>query len=195
MKRLSGFRRGIIWVGFLMPLVLCACNTREVDTLVGKDPMQAYPPNFMVDQSLMQFDESKPGVDWGLSLVWQGDHYVLSADQNITPNQLTQTWQIVAVQDIPLLKQGQMFAMGTCQHNGHRDSRIVAIVDYDADKQWFDRIEGDWAYDYAKDGFISYPTANIRCLNPRYGLGLDNPVPLPAASTVPAANAATRSPP
>ena len=156
--------------------------------------MQAYPSDFLVDQSTMSFDESKPGVDWGLSLVWQGDHYLLSADQNLTPNQPAQTWQIVAVQDIPLLKKGQMLAMGTCTHNGRHDSRVVAIVDYDAGKQWFDRIEGDWAYDYAKDKFISYPTVNIQCPNPRYGLGLDKPrpKPMPGASTPPAAT--TRPP-
>ena len=176
-------------------VLLSGCTSREVNHFIGKNPMQAYSSNFLVDQSTMQFDESKPGVDWGLSLVWQGDHYVVSADQNITPNQPTQTWQIVAVQDIPLLKQGQMIAMGTCRHNGHPDSRVVAIVDYDADKQWFDRIEGDWAYDYAKDDFISYPTVNIQCLNPRYGLGLDKPRSAPAAATLPAATAATRPQP
>ena len=148
----------------------------------------------MVDQSTMQFDESKPGVDWGMSLVWQGDHYLLTADQNTTPDQPTQKWQIVAVQDIPLLKQGQMIAMGTCERNGKHDSRLVAIVDYDADKQWFDRIEADWAYDYPQDAFISYPTANIQCLNARYGLGLDK-LQAPAASTVVPAAAATHPAP
>ena len=177
-----------------MTLIGCA-SQREISHFIGKNPMQVFGQDFLVDQSTMQFDESKPGVDWGMSLVWQGDHYLLSVDQNLTPNQPTQTWQIVAVQDIPLLKQGQLIAMGTCQHNGHHDSRVVAIVDYDADKQWFDRIEADWAYDYAKDEFISYPTVNIRCLNPRYGLGLDKPVPAPTASTVPAVPAATRPSP
>lgn len=193
MRRPSRGYPGPLWFGLLASLALSACTSREASHFIGKNPQQVYPSDYLVDQSTMQFDESRPGVDWGLSLVWQGDHYLLSADQNITPGQLTQTWQIVAVQDLPLLKQGQMLAMGTCRHNGHHDSRVVAIVDYDAAKPWFDRVEADWAYDYGKDEFISYPTANIQCLNPRYGLGLDKPDPPPAATTAPAM-AATRPP-
>jgi hypothetical protein len=173
-------------------VALSACASHEVNHLIGKNPVQAFKPEFMVDQNTMQFDESKPGVDWGMSLVWQGDHYLLSVDQNTTPDQPTQTWQIVAIQDIPLLKQGQMLAMGSCKHNGRHDSRVVAVVDYDADKQWFDRIEADWAYDYKQDAFISYPTVNIQCFNAHYGLGLDKSRPAPAASMLPSPAAATR---
>ena len=159
----------LICLGFLASLALCGCASRDVNQFVGRNPKQVYLSRFLVDQTIMQSDESKPSVDWGLSLVWQGDHYLLSADHNIVPNQPVQTWQIVAVQDIPLLKKGQMLAMGTCKHNGHHDSRVVAIVDYDAGKQWFDHIVADWAYDFEKNGFISYPTVNIQCSNTLYG--------------------------
>jgi len=192
MTRLSRVYLNTLWLGLLASAALSACASHEVSHFIGKNPVQVYESDFVVDQGTMQFDESKPGVDWGMSLVWQGDHYLLSADQNTTPNQPTQTWQIVAVQDIPLLKQGQMFAVGSCKHNGRHDSRVVAVVDYDADKQWFDRIEADWAYDYKQDAFISYPTVNIQCFNARYGLGLDKPTPAPTAATVPAAAATTR---
>ena len=195
MTGLSRAVPGRLWLGLLAAAALSACATHEVSHFIGKNPFQVYGAGFLVQQSTMQFDESKPGVDWGMSLVWQGDHYLLSADQNTTPKQLTQTWQIVAIQDIPLLKKGQMIAMGSCKRNGKPDSRVVAIVDYDSAKQWFDRIEADWAYDYRQDAFISYSTANIQCLNPRYGLGLDKPKPLPVASTVPTAAAATRPQP
>lgn len=195
MTRLPRVYPGTLWLGLLAFVALSACASHEVNHLIGKNPVQVFRPEFMVDQSTMQFDESKPGVDWGMSLEWQGDHYILSVDQNTTPNQPTQIWQIVAIQDIPLLKQGQMFAMGSCKHNGKHDSRVVAVVDYDVDKQWFDRIEADWVYDYKQDAFISYPTVNIQCFNARYGLDLDKPRPAPAASTLPAAAATTRSQP
>ncbi|HEX4300410.1 MAG TPA: hypothetical protein VH327_06020 [Gammaproteobacteria bacterium] len=154
--------------------------THEQGQFVGGNPMIVFDPSFVVDQATMQFDESKPGVDWGISLVWQGDHYIISADQNITPGKLTQTWQVVAVQDIPLLKQGQIIALGTCRVSGKPDSRVVAIVDYHGDERWFDHFEGAWAYDYPKDAFEPIPTDTLQCLNPRYGLGLDKP---PAATT------------
>lgn len=169
----------------LAALVACGCVPRELNQYIGKDPKTVYGPKFLVDQDTMQFDESRPGVDWGMSLVWQGDHYLLSADQNTTPNRLTQVWQVVAVQDVPLLKAGQMFAMGSCMDDGAPNSRVVAVVDYDLDKQWFDRFESAWAYDYARNAFLPYPTAHLLCSNPRYGLGLDAPPPA-ATSTLPA---------
>jgi len=171
--------------------VLSGCASREVSHFVGRNPLQVYDNSFMVDQSTMQFDESKPSVDWGMSLVWQGDHYLVSADQNTTPNQSTQTWQIVAVQDIPLLKQGQMIALGTCRDDGRPDSRVVAVVNYDPDKQWFDRFDSAWEYDYKQDAFVPYPTEHLQCLNARYGLGLDKP---PSSTTSAAPATATRAP-
>lgn len=169
----------------LAALVACGCVPKEINRYVGKDPKQVYGPKFLVDQETMQFDESHPGVDWGMSLVWQGDHYLLSAEQNTTPRQLNQTWQVVAVQDVPLLKAGQMFALGSCMDDGAPNSRVVAVVDYDPDKQWFDRFAAAWAYDYASNAFLPYPTSHLQCFNPRYGLGLDAPPPA-TTSTLPA---------
>ena len=169
MRRPSRRYPRLICLGFLVSFALCGCASHDVSQFVGRNPKQVYPSRFLVDQTVMQSDESKPSVDWGLSLVWQGDHYLLSADQNTTPNQPAQIWQIVAVQDIPLLRKGQMLALGTCNHNGHHDSRVVAIVDYDASKQWYDHVLWDWAYDFEKKEFISYPTVNIQCLNTLYG--------------------------
>ena len=166
------------------PLLLSACMTHEEGLFVGGNPMIVFAPSFMVDQATMQFDESKPGVDWGMSLVWQGDHYIISADQNTTPGKLTQTWQVVAIQKIPLLQKGQMIAFGTCRVSGKPDSRVVAVVDYRSDERWLDHFESAWAYDYSKDAFEPVPTDHLQCLNWRYGLGIDN---APAAGTAPAA--------
>jgi hypothetical protein len=192
MTRLVHLHPSKSWFCILASAALSACASHEASHFIGKNPAQAFPADFLVGQRTMQFDESKPGVDWGMSLVWQGDHYLLSADQNTTPNQATQTWQIVAIQDIPLLKKGQMIAMGSCRREGKPDSRVVAILDYAADQQWFDRIEADWAYDYQQDTFVSYPTAVIQCFNTRYGLSLDKPKSLPATSAVPAPVTFTR---
>lgn len=170
-------------------LTLGGCVNHEAGAFLGKNPQLVFSQDFLVDQTTMQFDESKPGVDWGMSLAWQGDHYVVTADQNTTPNQPTQTWQIVAVQDIPLLKQGQMFAFGSCRLPRGRISRVVAIVDYDPHEQWFTHVEGAWAYDYPENKFADFPTRNLQCFNPRYGLGLDTP---PAAATAVAPSAVSR---
>jgi hypothetical protein len=191
MKWLSYGNLGRLSAYLVVLTGLCACVTHEVSHFLGRNPLQVYDSSFMVDQHTMQFDESKPGVDWGMSLVWEGDHYLVSADQNTTPNQPTQIWQIVAVQDIPLLKQGQMIALGTCRDDGQPNSRVVAVVDYDPDKQWFDRFESAWEYDYKQDAFMPHPTEHLQCLNARYGLGLDKP---PSSSTSAAPIAATRAP-
>jgi len=175
-------------------MALAGCASHETGHFIGRNPLQVYESDFMVDQHTMQFDESKPGVDWGLSLVWQGDHYLVSADQNTTPNQPTQTWQIVAVQDIPLLKQGQMIALGTCRDDGRPNSRVVAVVDYDADKQWFDRFDSAWEYDYQQDAFVPHPTDHLQCPNVRFGLGLDKPASGATTSVAPVPAAATRAP-
>jgi hypothetical protein len=172
---------------------LTACVPKEIDQFIGRDPKLVYGPAYLVDQDTMQFDESKPSVDWGMSLVWQGDHYVVSADENTTPNKLTQVWKIVAVQDIPLLRQGQMIVMGNCMDDQVPNSRIVAVVDYDQGQAWFDHFEGAWAYDYAFNAFAPYPTEHLLCANPRVGLALDaarplTPTPLPV---IPAPSAIT----
>src|SRR5690349_11726940 len=108
-------------------LLLSGCVSHEANHYIGADPRITFAQPILVDQTTMQFDESKPGVDWGLSLAWMGDHYLLTADQNTTPGLLTQSWQIVAVQDIPLLRQGEMLALGTCRKWGMHLSRVTAI--------------------------------------------------------------------
>ena len=53
--------------------------THEEGKFVGGNPMIVYSRNFVVDQSTMQFDESRPGVDWGMSLEphWASTMYPL----------------------------------------------------------------------------------------------------------------------
>lgn len=159
---------------------LTACMPRLSDAYLGQDPANAFQPKFLVDQSLMQQDERHPTADWGLSVLWQGDHYMISADQNVTPGLLTQSWRIRAVQDIPLLRAGQILALGTCQDAGQPVSRVVAILRYDPAKQWLDDVVGAWGFDFKQTAFAEYPAAGLRCLNPRYGLGLNG---APAAHT------------
>ena len=173
-------------------LLLAGCVTHEANQYLGANPRIVFNGPGLVDQTTMQFDESKPGVDWGLSLVWLGDHYLLSADQNITPGKATQVWQIVALQDLPLLRQGQMIALGTCRNWGKPISRVTAIVKYQADQPWFSGIEAAWIYDYRRNAFEDFPTAHLECLNPRYGLGLDKSA---ASSTAAAPAAASRPKP
>jgi hypothetical protein len=173
-------------------LPLGGCVTHEVNQYLGANPRIVFNSINMVDQTTMQFDESKPGVDWGLSLAWMGDHYLLTADQNTTPGKPTQVWQIVALQEIPLLRQGEMLALGTCRKWGLHQSRVTAIVKYQGDQQWFDQIQAAWIYDYRRNSFEDYPTAHLECLNPRYGLGLDKP---PASSTVAAPAAVSQGKP
>lgn len=158
----------------LCPLVLSAvgCASQDVNQYVGKDPYTTFPTGQVVDQSLMQLDEAHPSADWGLSLVWMGDHYLLTADENITPGGLTQSWRVRAVQRIPLLKYGQMFALGTCEMGDKHLSRVVAVVHYDHSKQWFDQVSSAWVYQTGKDGFLAYPVQDLRCRNPLYGTDL-----------------------
>lgn len=172
--------------------VLCGCVSHEANQYLGANPRVAFGNVMMVDQTTMQFDESKPGVDWGMSLIWQGDHYLLTADQNTTPGKATQVWQIVALRDIPLLRQGEMLALGTCRKWGVHLSRVTAIVKYQADQPWFTQIQDAWIYDYRSNAFQEYPLEHLECYNPRYGLGLDK---LPVSATAAAPAAATQTKP
>lgn len=168
-------------------LLAVGCAPGGLNQYVGKDPYIVFPVVQVVDQSLMQLDESHPNADWGLTLVWEGDQYLLTADQNVTPRGLQQSWRVRAVQRIPLLKYNQMLAMGTCKDGGGRLSRVVAVVDYDHTKQWFDDIDSAWAFDPATAAFIEYPLQGLQCENRLYGTDLSPPPPLflaPAPATV-----------
>ena len=172
-------------------LLLAACVSRDVSQYAGKDPYIVFPAAQVVDQSLMQLDESHPNADWGLTLVWEGDHYLLTADQNSTPGGLQQAWRVRAVQRIPLLRYNQMFAMGTCKDVGGLLSRVVAIVNYDHAEQWFDSIQAAWAYDPAQAVFVEYPVQDLKCKNQLYGTDLTPPAPFflapfPASTPAPA---------
>lgn len=170
--------------GFL--LLAGGCVSRDVSQYVGKDPYIVFPAAQVVDQSLMQLDETHPNADWGLSLVWEGDHYILTADQNVTPGGLQQAWRVRAVQRIPLLEYNQMFAMGSCKESGGLLSRVVAVVSYNHAEQWFDSIQAAWAYDPIQGAFVEYPTQDLRCENQLYGTDLTPPAPLflaPAQAT------------
>ena len=165
----------------LAGLALVGCMPNLSDNYLGQDPAVVFVPKMLVDQALMQRDETHPTADWGLSVLWQGDHYML-----------TQRWRIRAVQDIPLLRAGQMLALGTCRYGARPISRVVAILRYDPAKKWLDDVVGAWAYDFDRGAFVEYPAAHLSCLNPRYGLGLDAP---PPASTAAAPVAVTQHPP
>ena len=169
-------------------LLAGGCVSRDVSQYVGKDPYMVFPAGQVVDQTLMQLDPARPDADWGLSLVWAGDHYLLTADRNITPGDLQQTWRVRAVQRIPLLKYGQMFAMGDCRRDGVPLSQVVAVVNYDHSERWFDSIDSAWAYDPQRVEFVQYPVAGLECENRLYGTDLTPPPPLllAPATTAPA---------
>ena len=175
-----------------LALVASGCVVEDTGKYVGKDPFIVFQQKFMVDQMTMPSPGGRPSVDWGMTLVWLGDHYLLTADVNTTPGQPTQIWRIEAVQDFPLLKKGQMIAFGTCRDDGLPAPRVVAVVQYDPDKQWMDGIVSAWTYDFHKVAIVDYPAAKLTCLNPRYGLGLDKPAA--SASTVAPAAASVKAP-
>lgn len=162
--------------GFL--LLAVACASQDVSRYVGKGPYVVFPSAQRVDQSLMQLEPAHPGAEWGLSLVWEGGYYLLTADQNIAPGNPVQSWRVRAVQRIGLLKYDQMFAMGDCKDSTGPLSRVVAVVEYDHRKPWFDDIVAAWSYDPARVAFVSYPTQGLRCQNRLYGTDL---TPAPSA--------------
>lgn len=178
-------------------LVLYGCVSRDVARYMGQDPRLVFPAAQLVDQSLMQMDDAHPDADWGLSLVWEGDHYLLSADQNITPGAPTQSWRVRALQRITLLDYNQMFALGSCkQGDGPLLSRVVAVVNYDHSKQWFDAIREAWVFDPTRTAFVPYPIQGLQCLNRLYGTDLTPPSPfIPMSTTDAAPAAATAKPP
>lgn len=163
-----------------------ACASQDVDQYVGKDPYTVFPAVQVVDQSLMQLDAAHPNADWGLSLVWMGDHYLLTADQNVTPGGLTQSWRVRAVQRIPLLKSGQMFALGSCAVGDKPVARVVAVVQYDHSKQWFDDVASAWFYRPATNDFHTFAVEKLRCRNPLYGTDLMSTPPAATAAALPA---------
>jgi len=188
-----------------LALPLAGCMIEDADKYVGKDPYTVFPQKFMVGQMDMPLPSGRPSVDWGMTLVWLGEHYMLTVDQNTTLSHDPQVWKIVAVRDIPLLKAGQMFAMGTCREDGKPVPWVVAVVQYDSTQEAFTDIRGAWIYDFHKGAIVDYPRAKLACLNPRYGLGEDRPLPasttmapvgrrLPAPGTVIPPNAATKPP-
>lgn len=165
-------------------LLATACVSNDVSRYVGKDPYIAFPASQVVDQSLMQLDPAHPNADWGLSLVWEGGYYLLTADQNITPGALRQSWRVRAAQRLPLLKYGQMLAMGDCVDATGTLSRVVAVVSYDHRKRWFDDVVTAWAFDPAQLAFVAYPVDGLRCENRLYGTDL-SPPPSPFKAPAP----------
>lgn len=159
-------------------LLAAGCVSQDTSRYLGKDPYIVFPGERVVDQSLMQLDDAHPNADWGLSLVWEGDHYLVTADQNATPGGLRQSWRVRAVQRIPLLKYNQMLAMGSCRDGGGDLSRVVAVVVYDHAKPWFDDIVSAWAFDPAQLAFVDYPVQGLKCANRLYGTDLSPPPPL-----------------
>ncbi|HSC48216.1 MAG TPA: hypothetical protein VLG68_09025 [Gammaproteobacteria bacterium] len=153
---------------------------------IGQNPVLVFTGKQLLDQTPMQLDEDHPNADWGLALVWFGDHFLLSADRNVTPGLLTQSFQVQAIADIPLLKRGQMIALGSCRENGRPISRVTAVVQYDHTQEWFTDIVAAWAYDPSQNIFIEYPTQNLRCLNRLFGVDLTPP---PVSALLPSAAA------
>ncbi len=181
--------------GFL--LLASGCVSADVGRYMGKDPYIVFPADQVVDQSLMQLDEARPDADWGLSLIWEGDHYLLTADQNVTPGGLQQSWRVRAIQSIPLLKYNQMFAMGSCNTGGAALSRVVAVVNYDHSKRWFDDVVSAWVFDPAQFAFIEFPAQDLKCENRLYGTDLSPPPPVflaPATTAAPIAATVPRPP-
>lgn len=123
----------------------------------------------------MQLDPAHPRADWGLSLVWEGGYYLLTADEDVSHGALRQSWRVRAVQRLPLLRYNQMFAMGDCADSSGSLPRVVAVVNYDHSKRWFHDVISAWIFDPDRLAFVAYTANGLKCENHLYGINLSPP--------------------
>lgn len=78
-------------------------------------------------------------------------------------------WTITDTLPHPVLPEGYLLAIATCQIDGKDDETIIAVVRNEEEEWLGDSI---WArrFDLSKEKFVEQPTSGVRCRNEAAGL-------------------------
>jgi hypothetical protein len=78
-------------------------------------------------------------------------------------------WTITDAVSYPVLPNGYVLAIASCETDGRKDETVVAVVRA-TETEWL--ADALWArrYDLGKEKFVDHPNRGVRCLNEGWGL-------------------------
>jgi hypothetical protein len=79
-------------------------------------------------------------------------------------------WTITDVVPYPVLPEGYFLAMTTCESDGKKDEKIVAVVRASEEDEWLEDVLWARRYDLDTQKFVEQPIRGVRCLNEGWGL-------------------------
>jgi hypothetical protein len=79
-------------------------------------------------------------------------------------------WELMDAIVVPPHPKGQVLVYSFCWMNNHPDKEIAAIVDYQADAEYFTRVRKAWRANRQTEKFEVIPTKGIKCENNGFGV-------------------------
>ena len=78
-------------------------------------------------------------------------------------------WKVLDVMAAPNYGKDETLVIGFCKIDDKSDPEVLAVVKYEQDKEYFNKIIKAWRANRTKGKFESITTKGISCLNESYG--------------------------
>ncbi len=78
-------------------------------------------------------------------------------------------WKVLDVMAAPTYGKDQTLVIGFCKINDKSDPEVLAVVEYEQDKKYFNKIIKAWRANRTKGKFESITTKGVSCWNESYG--------------------------
>jgi hypothetical protein len=107
---------------------------------------------------------------YSVNLISSADSQMLWLESSSSRNNKGQSiWRVLDVIAAPNYGKGQSLVIGFCKIDDRSDPEVLAVVDYQQDKEYFNKIIKAWRANRTKGKFESITTKGVSCLNESYG--------------------------
>jgi hypothetical protein len=107
---------------------------------------------------------------YSVALISSGDLQMLWLESSSSRNNKGQAiWKVFDVIAAPTYGKDQTLVIGFCKIDDKSDPEVIAVVNYEQDKKYFNKIIKAWRANRTKGKFESITPKGVSCWNESYG--------------------------
>ena len=132
-----------------------------------------YPPSHKDNGGyLVGLNKSNKTTKYSVSLTEKDNsqYFWLTKEIGRKNNNKNAIWQAIDLLILKKPKKGYFYALGICKVNQEIDDRIIALVKYDPNIEWFKSSQKAWKVNIKKEKIEPFSSKGISCANEGWGL-------------------------